>query len=111
MAYRTVGRLNPQVGVMFSSPLATPLLAVFFLPDSSDNRRTLVGMNVNERALEFVCPVCGAPPREECHRLDGHTMCEPHSDRRNLVLGIKRRSRREDVQQPLERVTSERKSA
>jgi len=32
MAYRTVGRLNPQVGVMFSSWLATPLLAGFLIP-------------------------------------------------------------------------------
>jgi hypothetical protein len=60
----------------------------------------------HDKALEFVCPVCAAQPREECHRIDGHMMAEPHSDRRNLVLGVKPRSRRDDIRQSLERVAS-----
>ena len=54
-------------------------------------------MDVKEKALDLGCPVCGAKPREECHRIDGHKMNEPHTDRRNLVLGIKPRNKREDV--------------
>jgi len=60
-------------------------------------------MTVNEKALEFVCPVCNAKPREECVRTDGHTMCEPHSARKNLVLGVKPRNRREDISRIAER--------
>ena len=63
-------------------------------------------MTAHEKALEFVCPVCGAQPQEECHRIDGHMMGEPHSDRRNFVLGVKPRSRRDGIKQSLERVTS-----
>ena len=53
-------------------------------------------MTAHEKALEFVCPVCDAQPREECHRIDGHMMAEPHSDRRNLVLGVKSQPQRGD---------------
>jgi len=56
-------------------------------------------MNVIEKALEFVCPVCDAQPREECHRIDGVTMPHSHTARRNLVLGVRPRNRREDVNQ------------
>ena len=63
-------------------------------------------MTAHEKALEFVCPVCGAQPREECHRIDGHTMAASHSDRRNLVLGVKPRNRRDEMRQSLERSTS-----
>jgi hypothetical protein len=45
-------------------------------------------MTAHEKALEFVCPVCGAQPREECHRIDGHMMAEQHRDRRNLVRAL-----------------------
>ena len=61
-------------------------------------------MNVTEKSLDFECPVCNAKPREECHRIDGHTMPQSHSARRNLVLGIKHRTRREDVNQAIARV-------
>jgi hypothetical protein len=61
-------------------------------------------MNVKEKALVLDCPVCGAKPREECHRIDGRKMCEPHSDRRNLVLGVKPRNRREEVNQLAARI-------
>ena len=54
-------------------------------------------MNIAEKALELACPACGAEPRGECHRIDGHVMPQPHSARRNLVLGIKPRNRRDDV--------------
>jgi hypothetical protein len=64
----------------------------------------LRGMTVNETALDFVCPVCNAKPREECVRLDGHTMCEPHKARKNLILGVKPRNRREDINRIAERV-------
>jgi hypothetical protein len=60
-------------------------------------------MTTHERALELVCPVCGAQPREECHRIDGHMMSAPHTDRRNLVLGVKARNRRDDIRLLLER--------
>jgi hypothetical protein len=63
-------------------------------------------MTAHEKALEFVCPVCDAQPREECHRIDGHMMAEPHSDRRNLVLGVNPRNRREEMRQSLERGSS-----
>jgi hypothetical protein len=61
-------------------------------------------MNVSEKSLEFECPVCNAKPREECHRIDGYAMPQPHSARRNLVLGIKHRTRREDVNQGVARI-------
>jgi hypothetical protein len=61
-------------------------------------------MNVSEKALELTCPVCNAKPREECHRIDGHVLSQSHSARRNLVLGIKPRNRREDVNQALARI-------
>jgi len=61
-------------------------------------------MNVSEKALEFACPACLAEPREECHRIDGYVMSQPHSVRTNLVLGIKPRNRREDVSQALARI-------
>ena len=64
----------------------------------------LGGMTVNEKALDFGCPVCNAKPREECVRIDGHTMCEPHRTRKNLILGIKPRNRREDINRIAERV-------
>ena len=63
-------------------------------------------MTAHEKALEFVCPVCGAQPREECQRIDGHMMAEPHSDRRNLVLGVKPHNRRHEMRQSLERSAS-----
>jgi hypothetical protein len=63
-------------------------------------------MTTHEKALDFVCPVCGAAPREECHRIDGHTMAVPHSDRRYLVLGVNPRNRREEMKQSVERSTS-----
>jgi hypothetical protein len=68
-------------------------------------------MTAHEKALEFVCPVYGAQPREECHRIDAHTMAAPHSDRRNLVLGVKPRSRRNDIRLSLERGVSRTKVA
>ena len=64
-------------------------------------------MNVNEKALYLACPVCDAKPREECHRTDGHVMPEPHSARKHLVLGIKPRNRREDVNQAAARIVRE----
>ena len=54
-------------------------------------------MHVNKKALELMCPVCDAKPREECHRTDGHVMPEPHSARKHLVLGIKPRNRRNEI--------------
>ena len=64
-------------------------------------------MNVTEKSLGFECPVCNARPREECHRIDGHMMPLSHSAHRNLVLGIKHRTRREEVNQAV--VKKERK--
>ena len=64
-------------------------------------------MNVVEKSLDFECPVCGAKPREECRRIDGHTMPQSHSARRNLVLGIKHRTRSEDVNQAAARIIGE----
>jgi hypothetical protein len=61
-------------------------------------------MNVTEMALDLVCPVCDAKPREECHRIDGHAMPQPHSARKNLVLGIKHRTRSDDVKQSAARI-------
>jgi len=57
-----------------------------------------------DKALEFDCPVCNAKPREECQRIDGHAMPQSHSARRNLVLGVKHRTRREDVNQAVARI-------
>jgi len=61
-------------------------------------------MTVNEKALEFACPVCAAKPREQCIRTDGRTMSEPHSPRKNLVLGVEPRNRREDINKIAARV-------
>ena len=58
-------------------------------------------MNVVEKSLDFECPACGAKRREECRRIDGHTMPQSHSARRNLVLGIKYHIRGEDVSEDL----------
>ena len=61
-------------------------------------------MNMTEKSLDFECPVCNAKPREECDSIDGHTMPQSHSARRNLVLGIRYRTRREDVNQAVARI-------
>jgi hypothetical protein len=60
-------------------------------------------MNVVEKSLDFECPICNAKPRQKCHRIDGHVMPQSHSARRNLVLGIKHRTRHEDVNQAVVR--------
>ena len=64
-------------------------------------------MNAIEKSLDFECPVCNAKPRQECHRIDGHTMPQSHSARRNLVLGIKHHTRSEDVKQAAARIVTE----
>jgi hypothetical protein len=65
---------------------------------------------LHDKALEFDCPVCDAKPREECHRVDGHVMPLSHSARRNLVLGIKHPTRREEVTQAVVRTDTKKKS-
>ena len=70
------------------------LLSTAALPE-----RTLMPMDVKERALFLDCPVCGAKPREGCHRIDGRPMTEPHSDRRNLVMGIRPIDNQQEVSQ------------
>jgi hypothetical protein len=60
-------------------------------------------MNVAEKSLDFECPICNAKPREECHRIDGHVMPQSHNARRNLIWGIKHRTRHEEVKQAVVR--------
>jgi hypothetical protein len=67
-------------------------------------------MNVIEKSLDFECPVCNARPREECHRIDGHVMPLSHSARRNLVFGVKHRTRREEVKQAVVRKDQKKQS-
>ena len=64
-------------------------------------------MKVNEKAMELACPVCDAKAREKCHPTDGHVMPEPHSARKHLVLGIKPRNRREEINQAAARIVRE----
>ncbi|HZD33511.1 MAG TPA: hypothetical protein VE779_17835 [Candidatus Angelobacter sp.] len=56
-------------------------------------------MDTKIAALEYICPACGAMPKEPCVRLDGKPMSEPHTKRKNLTLIIRPRRKREDLNQ------------
>lgn len=56
-------------------------------------------MDTKIAALEYICPACGAMPKEPCVRIDGKQMSEPHTKRKNLTLITRPRRKREDVNQ------------
>jgi len=56
--------------------------------------------------MDFPCPVCTAAANQQCVRLNGTTMPEPHSKRKHLAMGIKP-PRRENFTQDAVRITRE----